>query len=84
MTKEIRPEQRAKFERMGLAFVRQWLQMGVVDSVENLEVQQWIMEESRRVERKETLRYWGMLVMTFIAAVAAVIAAVPVVKEWLH
>lgn len=69
---------------MGLAFVRQWLQMGVVDSVENLEVQQWIMEESRRVERKETLRYWGMLVMTFIAAVAAVIAAVPVVKEWLH
>lgn len=81
---KIRPESRKKFERLGLSFMRQSLQMGITNPTENVEAQRWIVEEGHRVERRELWRYWMMLVLTIIAAVAAVIAAAPVVRDWIR
>jgi hypothetical protein len=81
----IRPESRAKFEKLGIKFVRQDIIMGhsIQDGLENREAQEWMAEQQRKLEFRESIRYWLMLIFTFIAAVAATIAAWPVVKDWL-
>jgi type IV secretory pathway component VirB8 len=65
---------------MGLPLVQQYLQMSITDPTENVEAQRWISEQTRKNERREQWRYHVMLWLTFIAAVAAVIAALPVVQ----
>jgi hypothetical protein len=42
----------------------------------------WLREQRDRDERREAFRFWGMLVLTLIAAVGAVIAAFPIIKDW--
>jgi hypothetical protein len=76
----IRPESRAKFERLGLDFVRQRFGMGNFDGAENVEAQRWMVEADRKQRREQRVMLW----LTFIAAVGAVIAAVPVVWGWLR
>jgi hypothetical protein len=43
----------------------------------------WLQEQRDRDDRRDVVRFWGMLVLTFIAAVASSIAAWPIIKEWL-
>lgn len=75
-----RAESRAKFERLGLNFVRQRFGMGNFDGEENVEAQRWMIEADRKQRREQRAMLW----LTLIAAVGAVIAAVPVVQMWLR
>jgi len=79
----IRPESRQKFETQGVYLTQQNLQMGNLDGREHQEAIMWLAEEEHKVSRREANRYWSMLGFTIVAAVAASIAAWPVVKEWL-
>jgi hypothetical protein len=79
----IRPESRSKFEKQGIYLTRQNLQIGNMDGQEHQEAIIWLAEEERKTSRREAMRYWWMLAFTIVAAVAASIAAWPVVKEWL-
>jgi type IV secretory pathway component VirB8 len=47
------------------------------------EAQEWMHEQQTKLERREAFRFWSMLIFTLIAAVAACIAAEPVVKDWI-
>ena len=40
----------------------------------------WLQEQRDRDKLRDDVRFWGMLVLTFIAAVAAAIAAWPVIR----
>ena len=40
----------------------------------------WLREKRDQEERRETLGYWSMLILTAIAAIGACIAAYPIVK----
>ena len=47
-------------------------------------VEDWVIEEERSVEGREKTRFRWMVLLTAVAAVAAVIAAWPIVKSWLQ
>jgi hypothetical protein len=81
----VRPESRTKFERLGIDYVRKDIGFGftIQDGEETREAQEWMFEQNRRLEMRESLRFWAMLLFTVIAAVGAVIAAIPVIKDWL-
>jgi hypothetical protein len=79
----IRPESRAKFEKQGVLLTRVNLQMGNMDGPEQQEAIRWIGEQQHTSERRDTARYRMMLFFTIVAALAASIAAWPIVKEWL-
>jgi hypothetical protein len=51
--------------------------------VRDIEAPEWLKEQEYEQRRRETMRYWFMLVVAIVAAIAAVIAAWPIVKEWL-
>jgi hypothetical protein len=40
----------------------------------------WLQEQRDRDNRRDAVRFWGMLVLTLIAAVASSIAAWPIIK----
>jgi hypothetical protein len=75
---------RIKFEKQGVAQTRLYLQMGITDAKENIDAQEWLIEQDRSQIRRDNARYWWVVNLAFIAAVGAVIAAWPVVKEWLY
>jgi hypothetical protein len=79
----IRPESRAKFEKQGVLLTRLNLQMGNMDGPEQQEAIRWIAEQEHARERRDVARYRMMLFFTVVAALAASIAAWPIVKEWL-
>jgi hypothetical protein len=56
--------------------------MGNLDGREHQEAIMWLAEEEHKATWREAKRYWWMLGFTIAAAVAASIAAWPVVKEW--
>jgi hypothetical protein len=81
----IRPENRARFEQMGIELVRIDLLRGFEGGMlrnEGLRQQadEWITEQDRKNRRYERLRDLALIVLTAIAAGAAMIAAWPVVK----
>lgn len=78
----IRPESQAKFARQGVYLTRQNIQMGNMDGREHQEAVAWLAEEEHKAARREAVRYKWMLGFTIIAAVAASIAAWPVIKDW--
>ena len=83
----IRSESRAKFKKMGIKQVRFEIPKGIDSTMlpepqERKEAQEWLDEEQQRLERRDNCRYWAMLIVTGIAAVAACIAAWPEVKKW--
>jgi hypothetical protein len=40
---------------------------------------EWLSEQERKQRRRETLQYWLMFAFTVVAAIAACVAALPVV-----
>jgi hypothetical protein len=48
------------------------------------EVEAWLRDKELTIERRETCRFYVIVVLTFIAAVGAVIAALPVIREWFN
>jgi len=82
----ISPEQPAKFEQLGLDFVRNDIALSPIiqDGAESAAALEWMHEQNMRLARRDALRFWCMLTLTIIAAVAASIAAWPVVLEWLE
>ena len=79
----IRPESRAKFEKQGVFLTKLNLQMGNMDGPEQQEAVSWIAEQERASKQRDSVRYGWMLFFTIAAAMAASIAAWPIVKEWL-
>jgi hypothetical protein len=75
--KLIRPESRVKFEKLGLQYVRKDIGFGfsIDDELQTAEAKEWMHEQETKLERREAWRFWSMLIFTFIAAVAACIAA---------
>ena len=78
----ITPANRELFEKLGATTVRLDVHMGefiqtVADQNQALE---WLAEQDRATARREAFKYWAMLILTLIAAVAACVAAWPVVK----
>jgi|tagenome__1003787_1003787.scaffolds.fasta_scaffold17906773_1 hypothetical protein len=45
-------------------------------------VSAWLKDQEAEIRRRETRRFWGMLVIAIIAMVAACIAAWPVLVGW--
>lgn len=78
----IRPESRAKFEKQGTLLTLHHLKMDNMEPTERIEIQNWLAEEDHKARRKETIRFTWMLGFAIVAAVGALIAAWPVVKEW--
>ncbi len=78
----IRPENQAKFAKQGVYLTRQNIQMCNMGEPEHQEAIAWLAVEEHKAARREAVRYQLMLGFTIIAAVAASIAAWPVIKEW--
>jgi hypothetical protein len=81
-TTKIQPESRATFEKQGVSLTKMNVQMGNMDGRVQLEALHWIAEQERESTRRDNLRYWSMLFVAVVAALGAVIAAWPVVREW--
>jgi hypothetical protein len=93
---KITPDLRENFELYGTEVVALALGLGVlpVGSVQTgmpsfvlrmvlmnqTPAIEWLRERRDREERRESLGYWSMLILTAIAAIAACIAAYPIVK----
>jgi hypothetical protein len=78
----ISPQNRAQFEIMGAAGLRADMITGnYIKNVDTLsQAQEWLNEQDSIKERRETLRFWAMILLTAAAAIAAGIAAWPVLK----
>jgi hypothetical protein len=81
----ISPVSRAKFEKLGLNSVRNDIGKGwlIPDHEESLQARAWVREQEIRSEGYDRWRFWSMLIFTFVAAVAACIAAWPILKDWI-
>jgi hypothetical protein len=66
---------------LGAAHVNPTVAMRVVHQKQK-EAAEWLREQRDRDERRDAVRFWGMLFLTFVAAVAACIAAWPIIKNW--
>jgi hypothetical protein len=81
-----REEIRQQFKKIGLATIRADFVNGGHRFIgaQNRELaRDWIAEQEAAKSRTESIRYWTMLILTFIAAVAAVIAAIPTFASWI-
>jgi hypothetical protein len=81
----INPASRAKFKEMGLNAVRGDIGRGwlIPDYEESMEAREWVREQEIKLEGYDRWRFWSMLIFTLVAAVAACIAAWPILKEWI-
>jgi hypothetical protein len=80
----IQPESRARFEKQGVFLTKLSLQDGYnVPPPEKREAIEWLAEEEHEGKRRDAARYRLRSGFTIVAALAAVIAAVPVLKDWL-
>jgi hypothetical protein len=79
----VRADIRAKFEKQGVLLTKLNLQMGNMDGPEQQEAVRWIAEQQHASDRRDAIRYRTMLFFTIVAALAALVAAWPTVKEWL-
>jgi hypothetical protein len=43
----------------------------------------WLIKKAKARRRAEGARYWFLAIVAVISAVAAIVAAIPVVKPWL-
>jgi Bacterial regulatory helix-turn-helix protein, lysR family len=78
----IRPESRAMFEKQGVYLTRQNLQMENMLEPDRREALNWLSEQERKTNERDTTRYRWMLGFSIVAAVSASIAAWPVVTGW--
>jgi hypothetical protein len=81
-------EYRQYLETLGEDVVRHRLanRMPIGDKPENNPsyefTRAWLIEKARVRGRRESLRFWVILIVAVVSAIAAVIAAVPVLKSW--
>lgn len=86
----ITPDNRKLFESMGVDAVRTDLlrafegNQRIPPGPGRHQALEWLSEQERKQRRRETWHYWFMFVFTLVAAIAACIAALPIVKEWLR
>jgi len=78
---------RSALEKLGEDVVRHRLsnRMPIGDGADNLpydEAKAWLAEKADARRRAENLRYWTILIVAVVSAIAAIVAAVPVVKSW--
>ena len=78
----VSPQNRAQFEIMGSCGLRADMITGnYIKNVDTLnQAQEWLKEQDSIKERRETMRFWSMILLTAAAAIAACIAAWPVLK----
>jgi hypothetical protein len=84
----ITSNNRKLFESMGVDAVRTDLLRAFegnqrIPPAGRHEALEWLSEQEGKRRRRETRRYWFMFVFTLVAAIAACIAAWPIVKGWL-
>jgi len=84
---------RSRYEAIGLTAIRRELEVGNVQylhgDVQRRQAREWVDEETakaeketRKTRRLETTKFVASLLVGIVAAVAAMIAAWPVIKEW--
>jgi hypothetical protein len=90
----IRPEVRDDFELYGSDVIALALGLGILPYgntgfpsailrtvlMNQKDASEWLREKRDKEERHETLGFWSMTILTAIAAIAACIAAWPVIK----
>jgi hypothetical protein len=85
----ISPDNRKLFESMGVDAVRTDMtrafegNMKIPPGPGRHEAVAWLSEQERKQRRRDAWRYWFMFVLTAVAAVAASIAAWPIIKDWI-
>jgi hypothetical protein len=85
----ITPDNRKMFQQMGTDAVRIDLLRGfegnerIPRGPARQEALDWLAEQDGKQRRRETRHYWGIVVLTAIAAIAACIAAWPIIEGWL-
>jgi hypothetical protein len=85
----ITPENRKLFESMGVDAVRTDMMrafegnMRIPPGPGRDEALAWLSEQERKQRRREAWHYWLNLGLTALAAIAASIAAWPILKVWL-
>jgi hypothetical protein len=91
----ISDESCARFEGIGVEPIRRELAVGNVFYLHGPEMrrqaQEWVVEQDAKLaegtksgRRIENIKYFVALFVSVVAAVAAMIAAWPVIKEWLR
>jgi hypothetical protein len=78
----VSPQNRAQFEIMGPAGLRTDMVTGnYIKSADTLnQAHEWLREQESIRDRRESLRFWFIIFLTAVAAIAACIAAWPVIK----
>jgi uncharacterized membrane protein YoaK (UPF0700 family) len=78
----VSAENRRQFEIMGAAGLRADMITGnYIKNVDSLsQAHEWLKEQDTKRDRRETLRFWSMILLTAVAAVGACIAAWPIIK----
>ena len=82
----ISPENRKRFEQAGLDLIRADYFAGgrrVILPENRLQAREWMAEKETKNASRESVRNRLMLVLTGLATIGALIAAVPVVKSWI-
>jgi hypothetical protein len=82
----ISAELRARFERAGLELIRMDYVSGshrVIRTENRAQALEWINEQEGLNRTQDKRRYGLMLALTALAALGAVIAAIPVVATWI-
>jgi hypothetical protein len=82
----------AQWERLGVDLIEADLKGTGLRYVGGVDVQaqawRWVTSkrtaQQKSIRRKETIRFWFIAICGFVAAVAAGIAAVPVLQSWLR
>ena len=78
----INRKNRTLFARLGADFVRIDIAIGSVINSSQLKTEalEWLSEQVLAHRRRENRRFWLMVTLTCIAAIAACIAAIPVLR----
>ena len=63
---------------------RRSFEIANMEGQERLEALEWIAEEEKKASDREKKQYRLMLGFTIVAAIGAVVAAMPVVWGWIH
>jgi hypothetical protein len=67
----IRIESRRRFEKHGLANIRQALQRGINNPAEQAEAKNWVVEEASRQQHQAQRHYWWLLAFVMVAVLGA-------------
>jgi hypothetical protein len=62
----VSPQNRAKFEKMGVAFVRLDIAMGqfIESNADQKEAFEWVNEQETRARKSSARQFWAMIILT--------------------